>query len=145
MEKFSDRLIAFMETMEVSGYQLARQIGSSDMSISKYRAGKAQPGFEFFEKLVTRYPAINLNWLIGRQGDMFLDPSIKPKKPKAKELPPDLLESKNEMIALQAKSLEMMESRVKELTEELKTYRKAGELLKAIRAKKAKAPKTGGK
>ena len=123
MEKFSDRLIAFMETMEVSGYQLARQIGSSDMSISKYRAGKAQPGFEFFEKPVNRYPAINLNWLIGRQGEMFLDPSIKPKPAKIKVQPRDLLESKNELIALQSKSLEMMEERIRELAVELESHR----------------------
>jgi len=34
--------------------------------------------------------------------------------------------------------------RIKE-TRVLKTFRKAGELLKEVRAKKAKAPKTGGK
>ena len=65
MKKFSARLISLMETLEVSGYQLAREIGSSDMSISKYQADKALPCFEFFENLVTRYPSVNLNWLIG--------------------------------------------------------------------------------
>lgn len=112
-----------MESLEVSGYQLAREIGTSDMSISKYRTGKARPGFEFFEKLVTRYPAINLNWLIGRQGDMFLDPRIKPKPAKIKVQPRDLLESKNELIALQSKSLEMMEKRIMELAVELESHR----------------------
>ena len=112
-----------MESLEVSGYQLARGIGTSDISISKYRAGNAQPGFEFIEKLVTRYPAINLNWLIGRQGEMFLDPRIKPKPAKIKVQPRDLLESKNELIALQAKSLEMMEERIRELAVEAESHR----------------------
>ena len=145
MEKFSERLSALMESLEVSGYLLAREIGSSDMSISKYRAGKAMPSFEFFEKLVTRYPAVNLNWLIGKDGEMFIDPSMRPKPPKAMVHPPDLLQSKNEMIALQAKNLKMLETRVKELTRELKTYRKAGELIKAVRGRKSKAAGTGGK
>ena len=145
MEKFSERLSALMESLEVSGYLLAREIGSSDMSISKYRAGKAMPSFEFFEKLVTRYPAVNLNWLIGKDGEMFIDPNMRPKPPKAMVHPPDLLQSKNEMIALQARNLKMLETRVKELTRELKTYRKAGELIKAVRGRKSKAAGTGGK
>ena len=41
-----------------------------------------------------------------------------------------LLDSKNDLIALQAKSLEMMEARLKELSEELKTYTKSKKPLK---------------
>ena len=81
MKKFSARLISLMETLEVSGYQLAREIGSSDMSISKYKADKALPCFEFFENLVTRYPSVNLNWLIGNHGEIFLTPEAHTKTP----------------------------------------------------------------
>ena len=115
------------------------------MSISKYKADKALPCFEFFENLVTRYPAVNLNWLIGNQGEMFLDPNMKPKPAKRKASPPDLLESKNEMIALQAKSLEMMETRVKELTHELRNFRKAGDLMQEMKERKSRTPKAGTK
>ena len=123
MKKFPNRLTSLMESLEVSGYQLAREIGVSDMSISKYRSGKTFPSFEFFEKLVTRYPAVNLNWLIAKQGEMFLDPRMKPKAPKVKVHARDLLESKDDLIALQTKSLEMMEARLKELSIELKSHR----------------------
>jgi len=98
------------------------------MSICKYRAGKAMPSFEFFEKLVTRYPAVNLNWLIGKDGEMFIDPSIRPKSHRTH--PPDLLEAKNEIINLQNKNIKMMEEKLKELSEELREYRAAGRLLK---------------
>ena len=137
MKKFSARLISLMETLEVSGYQLAREIGSSDMSISKYKADKALPCFEFFENLVTRYPSVNLNWLIGNHGEMFLTPEAHTKTPIPDAHTAQLLDSKNDLIALQAKSLEMMEARLKELSEEVKTHTKS--------KKPAKQAKTAGR
>jgi hypothetical protein len=137
MKKFSARLIFLMETLEVSGYQLAREIGTSDMSISKYKADKALPCFEFFENLVTRYPSVNLNWLIGNHGEMFLTPEAHTKTPIPDAHTSQLLDSKNDLIALQARSLEMMEARLKELSEELKTHTKS--------KKPAKQAKTAGR
>lgn len=53
------------------------------MSISKYRTGKILPCFEFFDKLVGRETAVKLNWQIGNQEKMFLDPAMKAKSPKS--------------------------------------------------------------
>jgi transcriptional regulator with XRE-family HTH domain len=141
MKKFSDRLKSLMESLEVSGYMIAKEIGVSDMSISKFRSEKGLPSFDFFEKLKARYPEVNLNWLIGNTGEMFLDPNIKIKPSKPKIHPPDLLDAKNEIISLQGKQIEMMEEKIQELNKELRTYRKAGELLKVVNEKKEKVVK----
>ncbi len=142
MNNFPTRLTALMESLEVSGYMLAKEIEVSDMSISKYRAGKSLPAFEFFEKLSARYPEVNLNWLIGERGEMFLDPNMKAKPVKVKEPPKDLLEAKNDLISLQTKNIEILETRMKELRAELKTYKKAEEILQAVKKKKSKTLKT---
>jgi hypothetical protein len=138
MKKFSTRLTALMESLEVSGYMLAKEIGASDMSISKYRTGKSFPAFQFFEKLSSRYPEINLNWLIGESGEMFLDPNMKVKPLKVKEPPKDLIEAKNDLISLQTKNIELLETRMKELRDELRTYKKAEKILPAVKKKRAK-------
>ena len=138
MNNFSTRLTALMESLEVSGYMLAKEIEVSDMSISKYRTGKSLPAYEFFEKLSARYPEVNLNWLIGEKGEMFLDPNMKVKPVKVKEPPKDLIEAKNELISLQTKNIELLETRMKELRDELKTYKKAEEILQAVKKKKSK-------
>ena len=85
---------------------------------------------------MTRYPSVNLNWLIGKQGEMFLDPRMKPKAPKVKVHARDLLESKDDLIALQTKSLEMMEARLKELSMELKSHRNENSSGKQVNAQK---------
>jgi transcriptional regulator with XRE-family HTH domain len=138
MKKFSTRLIALMESLEVSGYMLAKEIEVSDMSISKYRTGKSLPACEFFEKLSARYPEVNLNWLIGERGEMFLDPNMKVKPAKVKEPPKDLIEAKNELISLQTKNIDFLETRMEELRDELRTYKKAEEILQAVKKKKSK-------
>ena len=142
MNNFSTRLTALMESLEVSGYMLAKEIGASDMSISKYRTGKSLPAFPFFEKLSSRYPEINLNWLIGERGEMFLDPNMKVKPVKVKEPPKDLIEAKNDLISLQTKNIELLETRMKELRDDLRTYKKAEEILQAVKKKKSKTFKS---
>ena len=124
------RLTALMESLEVSGYMLAKEIGAIDMSISKYRTGKSLPAFPFFEKLSSRYPEINLNWLTGERGEMFLDPNMKVKPVKVKEPPKDLIEAKNDLISLQTKNIELLETSMKELRNELKTYKKGSLLIR---------------
>jgi transcriptional regulator with XRE-family HTH domain len=117
---------------------LAKEIEVSDMSISKYRTGKSLPAYEFFEKLSARYPEVNLNWLIGERGEMFLDPNMKVKPAKVKEPPKDLIEAKNELISLQTKNIDFLETRMEELRDELRTYKKAEEILQAVKKKKSK-------
>jgi hypothetical protein len=70
------------------------------------------------------------------------DPSIRPNSHRTH--PPDLLEAKNEIIALQNKNIKMMEEKLKELSEELREYRAAGRLLKESGTKRSRESKNRG-
>jgi hypothetical protein len=63
---------------------------------------------------------------------------MKVKPAKVKEPPKDLIEAKNELISLQTKNIDFLETRMEELRDELRTYKKAEEILQAVKKKKSK-------
>ena len=70
------------------------------------------------------YPTLNGNWLLMGRGDMFVDPSIRPRSHRVYSQ--DLVDAKNEVIALQGKNISLMEEKIRQLTEELRVCREAG-------------------
>jgi transcriptional regulator with XRE-family HTH domain len=121
---------------------MAKDLGVTAAAIGNFRAGKTNPSFDFVEKLLTRYPMINANWLLVNKGDMFNDPKIKIiDKPQRSEL----LASQKEIIALQAENIRMKDQKIKELLDELKEFQKAGEYIKAAAKKRERAKKSSGK
>jgi uncharacterized coiled-coil protein SlyX len=55
---------------------------------------------------------------------MFVDPSIRPRSHRVYSQ--DLVDAKNEVIALQGKNIALMEEKIRKLTEELGACREAG-------------------
>ena len=118
------------EVHPVTAYMLGKDIDFSDAAIGNMLAGKTMPSFDFLSKLLDLFPLINANWLIGERGEMFLDPNMKVKPVKVKEPPKDLIEAKNDLISLQTKNIELLETSMKELRNELKTYKKGSLLIR---------------
>lgn len=51
--------------------QFADSIGVGRASVSHILAGRNKPGYDFIEKMASRYPEINLDWLITGKGKMY--------------------------------------------------------------------------
>ena len=71
METIEKRLSAFRETTQLSKKAFADSINMDSGLYGRYEAGANKPSFETLEKIVTRYPKLNLSWLVGGVGPMF--------------------------------------------------------------------------
>ena len=65
------RLQQFLNAENISQAQFADSIGVARASISHILAGRNKPGFDFIERMASRYPSLNLEWLITGKGKMY--------------------------------------------------------------------------
>ena len=65
------RLEQFLSAENISQAQFADSIGVARASISHIIAGRNKPGFDFMERTLKRYPALNIDWLITGRGKMY--------------------------------------------------------------------------
>ncbi|NOY36868.1 MAG: helix-turn-helix transcriptional regulator [Chlorobi bacterium] len=87
-----DRLIRFMQSMDISSGQLADRIGVQRSGISHLLSGRNKPSYDFIQKLLHAFPSVNAEWLItgngpmmktGQQPGLFSDTDENPPKPVA--------------------------------------------------------------
>lgn len=69
--KFSERLVAIQQFLNIRWDKLAEEFDTTSSSISAWRSGKSNPTFlpvSFFAK---RHPEINTTWLLIGEGEML--------------------------------------------------------------------------
>ena len=66
-----NRLQQFLAAENLTQSQFADSIGVGRASVSHILAGRNKPGYDFIEKMASRYPEINLDWLITGKGKMY--------------------------------------------------------------------------
>jgi transcriptional regulator with XRE-family HTH domain len=66
-----DRIVKFITTENISSTKFADEIGVQRSSVSHILSGRNNPGFEFIQKILTRYKHLNAEWLIMGTGNMF--------------------------------------------------------------------------
>ena len=87
-----DRVIKFLKHENITATKFADEIGVQRSSVSHILSGRNNPGFEFIQKILSRYKFINAEWLVMgtgnmvktiRQGDLFenITPEIKIQAP----------------------------------------------------------------
>ena len=140
MESFASRLRKVLDHHEITAYKLGKDIGYSNAAIGNMLAGKSNPNFDFVVRLMELFPMLNGNWLVMGRGDMFVDPTIRPKGHKSH--PPDLLESKNEIIRLLNENMRLKDEKIRQLTEELREMKAAAKLLKGGKERKSEGIKS---
>ncbi len=140
VENFGIRLKKVLDHHGITAYKLGKDIEYSNAAIGNMLAGKSNPSFDFVVRIMELYPMLNGNWLILGRGDMFIDPSIKPKN--YASYPPDLLEAKNQVIKLLNENMEMKDEKIRLLTDELREYRAAGQLLSGFKGKDTRKQKS---
>ena len=82
-----DRILKFLAQEGLSATKFADEIGVQRSSVSHILSGRNNPSFEFIQKFLSRYKALNAEWLMLGTGNMykkaeqmnlFASPSISP-------------------------------------------------------------------
>lgn len=69
-----ERLKQFLHAENITPSQFADYLGVQRSGVSHILAGRNKPGFEFIERMLHRYPALNADWLITGKGKMYKNP-----------------------------------------------------------------------
>lgn len=67
----NNRLIAFLQAEELSSARFADIMQIQRSGVSHLLSGRNKPGYDFFEKFLQKFPAINIEWLISGRGKMY--------------------------------------------------------------------------
>lgn len=87
------RISQIIDYYGLSRYKFSKETGISEAVLLNIYKGKNKPGFEFLEKLLHKYEAINANWLLTGEGEMLRSDPIK-----VGEIDQDLLTVRNEEL-----------------------------------------------
>ncbi|MDR3134305.1 MAG: helix-turn-helix transcriptional regulator [Prevotellaceae bacterium] len=67
----TDRLTQFLAAEQLSPARFADIIGVNRAGISHILAGRNKPGYDFLEKFIKHFPAVNIEWFITGRGKMY--------------------------------------------------------------------------
>ena len=126
-ENFAGRFKKVLEHYNVSPYRVAKDLSYTTPTTVRLLSGQSTPSYEFLCRFSKQYPEVNLNWLLLGEETMFRDPSIRPKSNIHHS--PDLIESKNALIATLNENIRLKDEKIDQLSYELREYRAAAKLL----------------
>lgn len=66
-----DRIITLIKAMNYTSAQFADEIGVQKSGISHIISGRNNPSLDFVQKILQRFPEINMEWLIMGKGQMI--------------------------------------------------------------------------
>ena len=66
-----DRLTQFLQLEQLSPARFADILGVQRSGVSHILSGRNKPGFDLIEKILTKFPEINAEWLITGKGKMY--------------------------------------------------------------------------
>jgi len=66
-----DRLSQFLQLEHLSPARFADILGVQRSGISHILSGRNKPGFDFIEKVLTKFPEMNAEWLITGKGKTY--------------------------------------------------------------------------
>jgi transcriptional regulator with XRE-family HTH domain len=69
----NNRLQQFLAAENISQASLASSINVAPASISHVLQGRNKPSFDFLVSLVSRFPNLNMDWLLTGKGKMYKD------------------------------------------------------------------------
>lgn len=71
----NERIFQVLDYYGDTRYKFSKKSGISESSILNIYKAKNKPGYDFIEKLLLIYEAINARWLITGEGSMFIESS----------------------------------------------------------------------
>jgi transcriptional regulator with XRE-family HTH domain len=76
-----DRIILLIKAKNFTAAQFADEIGVQKSGISHIISGRNNPSLDFVQKILVRFPEVNMNWLVLGQGPMFSGDTAKSAPP----------------------------------------------------------------
>lgn len=74
MDTIKDRLVRIMTSEGITSSAFADVIGVQRSSISHILSGRNKPSLDFLQKILTKFPKYNAEWLIIGTGDIYKQP-----------------------------------------------------------------------
>jgi transcriptional regulator with XRE-family HTH domain len=72
-----DRIILLIKAKNYTAAQFADEIGVQKSGISHIISGRNNPSLDFVQKILQRFPEVNMDWLIMGKGPMFSSDGIR--------------------------------------------------------------------
>jgi transcriptional regulator with XRE-family HTH domain len=69
-----ERLEQFLRLEQLTPARFADILGIQRSGISHILSGRNKPSFDFIEKIIQKYPLLNIEWLITGKGRVYKDP-----------------------------------------------------------------------
>lgn len=70
-QEIKDRILKLLNTENLSSARFADLVGVQRSNISHILSGRNNPGLDFLQKVLIRFPLINSEWLLLGKGEMF--------------------------------------------------------------------------
>ena len=86
MSKTVHRIMQLISALNMSARQFDISIGTANGYILRMQKNNASVGSDVIERIIKKYPQVNLVWLITGKGDMFIETKPKPKARSTKEI-----------------------------------------------------------
>lgn len=77
------RLQQFINAENISQSQLADTLNVARAGVSHILAGRNKPSYDFLTALMTRFPKLNIEWLMFGKGKMYKDDSATQTRPES--------------------------------------------------------------
>jgi hypothetical protein len=133
MSKTISRIIELIQQLGMSARQFDISIAASNGYTLRMQKNNASVGSDVIERIIEKYPQINLIWLITGKGDMFMDTHVaKPSKSKS-EIEAYINKRLNEKWSSEKKAL--LEEILKEIDDEINSKTKNSSCLSMIGCK----------
>ncbi|MCM5663197.1 hypothetical protein [Galbibacter mesophilus] len=71
MAKAIDRIYSIIQSLGMSARQFDMSIGASNGYTLRMKKNNASVGSDILERIVEKYPFVNINWVVTGQGTMF--------------------------------------------------------------------------
>ena len=71
MAKAIDRIFTIIKSLGMSARQFDMSIGASNGYTLRMKKNNASVGSDILERIVEKYPFVNINWIITGRGNMF--------------------------------------------------------------------------
>lgn len=76
----NNRLKQFLAAENITQAQFADNINVVRASVSHVLSGRNNPGFDFIKAMMSKYPRLNIEWLIFGKGKMYKDAEARSEK-----------------------------------------------------------------
>lgn len=108
-KELENRFKILLDTLSLTPNAFAKELGySRSEKIYNFYNGKYNPSFEVLYDITKKFERVNLNWLVGGQGEMFSS------NDEFKNSQPD-----NELIEIQRELIIQLKARIADLEEKL--------------------------